>query len=142
MVHHKILLQRLRHRYGIKGVVLKWLELYFTECQQCVIIGRELSEPALLKQGVPQGSIFGPILYTLYTAPLQNICCNHGIPYMMYAGDQQLYVAFKATLQVHYIKCTESILTCVSDIQHWINVDYLKLNRHKTELIFLGTPYN
>ena len=55
MVSHKILLQRLQHRYGIKGVVLKWLESYLTECQQCVIIDGELSEPALLKQGVPPG---------------------------------------------------------------------------------------
>ena len=37
-VNHKILLQRLQHRYGIKGVGLKWLESYFTEHQQCVMI--------------------------------------------------------------------------------------------------------
>ena len=86
-VNHKILLQRLQHRYGIKGVVLKWLESYLTEHQQCVIIDGELSEPALLKPGVPQGSVLGPILFTLYAAPLGNICCNHGIPCMMYADD-------------------------------------------------------
>ena len=84
------------------------------------MIDGELSEPALLKQGkgIPQGSVLGPILFTLYTAPLGNICHNHGIPYMMYANDQQLYVAFKATSQVHYVKCMESISTCVTDIQH------------------------
>ena len=52
MVNHKILLKSLQHRYGIKGVLLKWLESYFTECQQYVIIDGKLSEPALLKQGV------------------------------------------------------------------------------------------
>ena len=139
-VNHKILLQRLQHRYGIKGVVLKWLESYLTEYQQCVIIDGELSEPALLKQGVPQGSILNPILFTLYTAPLGNICHNHGIPYMTYADDHQLYVAFKTISQVHYVKCMESISTCVTDIQHWMNVNYLKLNRDKTGLIFLCTP--
>ena len=97
MVNHKILLQRVQHRYGIKGVVLTWLKSYVTECQQCVIIDGELSEPALLKQGIPQGSVLGSILFILYTAPLGNICHNHGIPYMMYADDQQLYVAFKTT---------------------------------------------
>ena len=104
-----------------------------------MIIDGELSEPALLKQGIPQGSVLGPILFTLYTAPLGNIYCIHGILYMMYADDQQLYVAFKATSQVHYAKCMESISTCVTDIQHWMNVNYLKLNGDKTELIFLGT---
>ena len=38
MVNHKILIQRLQHRYVIKGVTLKWLEEYLTECQQCVMI--------------------------------------------------------------------------------------------------------
>ena len=104
------------------------------------MIDGELSEPALLKQGIPQGSVLGPILFTLYTAPLGNICHNHGIPCMMYADNQQLYVAFKATGQFHYVKCIKSIATCVTVIQHWLNVNYLKLNVDKTELIFLGTP--
>ena len=140
MVNHKILLQRLQHRYRIKGVALKWLESYLTECQHCVMIDGELSEPALLKQGIPQGRVLGLILFTLYTAPLGNIYHSHGIPYMIYADHQQLYIAFKATSQVHYVKYTESIVTCVTDIQHWMNVNYLKLNGDKTELIFLGTP--
>ena len=59
---------------------------------------------------------------------------------MMYADDQQLYVAFKATSQVHYVKCIKRIVTCVTDIQCWMNVNYLKLNGDKTKLIFLGTP--
>ena len=58
----------------------------------------------------------------------------------MDADDQQLYVAFKATSQVHYVKCIESIVTCITDIQCWMDVNYLKLNGDKTELIFLGTP--
>ena len=105
-----------------------------------MIIDGELSEPALLKQGVPKGSVLGSILFAFYTAPLGNICHNHGIPYMMYADDQQLYLAFRTTSQVHYVKCMESISTCVNEIQHWMNVNYLKLNRDKTEVIFLGTP--
>ena len=120
--------------------MLKWLESYLTEWQQCVMINGEQSEPALLKQGTPQGSVLGQILFTSYTAPLGNICHNHGIPYMMYADDQQLYVAFKATSQVLYVKCIKSIVTCVTDMQCWMNVNYLKRNGDKTELIFLGTP--
>ena len=69
-----------------------------------------------------------------------NICHNHGIPYMIYTDDQQLYVAFKATSQVHCVKCIKRIATCVTDIQCWMNVNYLKLNGDKTKLIFLGTP--
>ena len=95
-VNHKILPQRLQYRYRIKRVVLKGLESYLTEHQQCVMIDGDLSELALLKQGVPLGSVCDPILFTLYTAPLGNICHNCGIPYIMYADDQQLYVAFNS----------------------------------------------
>ena len=104
------------------------------------MIDRQLSELALLKQGVPQASVLGLILFTLCTAPLGNICHNHGIPNMMYADDQQLYAAFKATSHIHYVKCIESIVTCVTDIEHWMNVNYFKLNGDTTELIFLCTP--
>ena len=88
MVNHDILLQRLKHRYRMKGLALQWLESYHAEHQQCVMIDGELSEPALFKQTVLQGSVLGPILFTMYTAPLGNICHNHGIPYMMYVDDQ------------------------------------------------------
>ena len=82
------------------------------------MIDGELLEPALLKQGIPKGVVLGPILFTLYTAPLENICHNHGILYVMYADNQLLYVAFKYTSQVHYVKCIESIVTSVTDMQH------------------------
>ena len=58
----------------------------------------------------------------------------------MYVDDQPLYVAFKATSEVHYVKCIGSIVTCITDIQHWKNVNYLKLNGDKTELMFPGHP--
>ena len=88
----------------------------------------------------PRGVYLAPscLLCTLPTWGTSST--KHDIPYMMYADDQQSYVAFKATSQVHYVKCMESISTCVTDIQHWMNVNYLNLNRDKTELIFLDTP--
>ena len=48
----------------------------------------------------------------LVDCPPGNICHNHGIPDMMYADNQPLYVAFKATSQVYYVKCIESIGMC------------------------------
>ena len=73
-VNHKLLLNHLKYHFRITGVVLKWLEEYLTGRHQRVVLGEStehvMSEKVTLKQGVPQGSILGPILFTLYTSPL------------------------------------------------------------------------
>ena len=48
-----------------------------------------------LTSDIPQGSVLGPILFTLYTVPLGDICRSHGIEFQLYADDQQNYLTFK-----------------------------------------------
>ena len=97
-VSHKLLLNCLKHHFGITGVVLKWLEEYLTGRHQWVVLGESaeqvMSEKVTLKQVVPQGRILGPILFTLYTSPLGDICMSHNIVFHSYAADQQNYMSF------------------------------------------------
>ena len=48
-----------------------------------------------LTSGVPQGSILGPILFTLYVGPIGEICRNHHITFHSYANDTQNYLGCK-----------------------------------------------
>ena len=64
-VDHRLLLMRMSHRFGISGNVLKWFRSYLTLRSQVVVLLDSSSEQRYC--GVPQGSILGPILFTMYT---------------------------------------------------------------------------
>ena len=81
--------------FGITDTALAWIRSYLGDCSQKVAVGKAKSDPVTLAFGVPQGSIPGPILFTLYTSPLGQICTRHGITHHFYADDQQIYLAFK-----------------------------------------------
>ena len=66
-IDHQKLLDLLNHSFGISGDTLRWFKSYPQERIQMVQIGSSTSEPVTLKYGVPQGSVLGPILFTMYT---------------------------------------------------------------------------
>ena len=92
-----------------------------------------------LKQGVPQGSVLGPILVTLYIRPLGDICRKHGVIFQSCMDDQQNYLIFSPVQFGGKEKCLETLEGCISDICLWMRTNLLKLNDDKTELIVLGT---
>uniref|UniRef100_A0A8C9X8F2 Reverse transcriptase domain-containing protein n=1 Tax=Sander lucioperca TaxID=283035 RepID=A0A8C9X8F2_SANLU len=72
-IDHSILLQRLELLVGIKGIALSWFKSYFSDRSQFVNVNDESSRHAKVSHGVPQGSMLGPILFSLYMLPLGNI---------------------------------------------------------------------
>ena len=94
-VSHCMLLNRLKYMIGVTGQALSWLESYLSDRSQHVIIGECRSKLAVLEQGVPQGSILGPLLFTLYITLLGRISRESGISFQSYVDDQQNYVSFK-----------------------------------------------
>ena len=72
-IDHTILLDRLNVYYGISELALGWFRSYLSGRTHSVKIGSTLSHPASLQYGVPQGSVLGPILFSLYTNPISSI---------------------------------------------------------------------
>ena len=62
---HQILLGKLNH-YGIRGVSNDWFKLYLSNRHQYVYINENESGLAAINCGVPQGSVLGSLLFSLY----------------------------------------------------------------------------
>ena len=88
---HGILLERLQHGFGIQGLALQWFSSYLHGRHQDVYIQGVASDEVSLNYGVPQGSVLGPVLFTLSTTPLKQIAAQHGLLAHFYADDSTLH---------------------------------------------------
>ena len=93
-IHHNKLIGRLESDLGITDHALAWLKSYLSDRFQRVSVNGSLSDHFPLKQGVPQGSCLGPLLFTIYTRKLFQIVERHLPQVHCYADDTQLYVSF------------------------------------------------
>ena len=137
---HTILPDRLNVYYGISELAFGWFKSYLSGRTHSVKVGSTLSHPAALQYGVPQGSVLGPILFSLYTNPISSIIHSHSsINYHFYANDTQLYITLSPANFSHSIQKPKN---CLNDIQNFMLTNKLKLNPDKTEYILLGAPKN
>ena len=136
-VDHAIFLRRLQDMYGICNTFQKWFDSYLTNRQPRVCINTSFSNPRYLKCGVPQGSVLGARIYTMYVRPMSEIINRHNVSYHSYADDSQLYI--QCDNNEESIRCAITRLEqCISDICEWMSGNSLKINQDKTEFIIFS----
>ena len=135
-VSHHVLLNRLFSQYGVTGSAAHWIHSYLTSRTQSVLVGGKYSDPAVLKYGVPQGSVLGPGLFSDYSSRVASLIRSHGICVHCYADDTQLYTSFHPEQEAEAL---EKLEICIADLRTWMNENRLKLNDSKTEFIIFGT---
>ena len=72
-LHHYILLQWMEHQTSIKLSALRWFKTYLSDKYNFVHVNDELSRYDKVSHGVPQGSVLGPLHFTLYTTTVRNL---------------------------------------------------------------------
>ena len=92
-VDHSILpITRLQNCFDLDGLSLDWFSSYLSLRSPAVSINDSISAFFTLSCGVPQGSVLGPLLFTLYTTPLGSVISKNSLKYHLYADDTQLYL--------------------------------------------------
>ncbi len=129
-IDHEILIARLERVVEIRGTVLNWFKSYLTNRSFSVTLVKFSSSLASLTCGIPQRSILGPILFSLYMLPIGSIFSKHGVSFHCYADDTQIYVPVKK--KGNFL---EPLLACLKDFKTWLAVNFLHLNESKTETI-------
>ena len=128
-IDHEILLLKLQD-VGLSPATVNWFSSYLSERFQVVRISTALSDKLPVKNGVPQGSILGPILFNIYVNDLPTIPQNSISK--MYVDDNKLSFTFPVQ------QCDSAIAKMNNDlcrIRDWCFDNRLLLNASKTKLM-------
>lgn len=136
-VNHTILLNTLSS-LGVKGEAYKWFESYLSYHSQIVCINGCKSVALPLSCGVPQGSVGGPTLFSIYLIGLRQVLLQHGIDYHIYADDIQLMISFNSD-QAAAERAVHRLESCMADAHDWMLARSLKLNLDKCKFLIFGS---
>ena len=145
-IDHNTLFRRLEMRFTVTGTALNWLRSYLTNRTQAVTVGDPFLEGSrlafvLLKSEIPQGYVLGPILFTIYTTIIGDICRDNHVEFHLYADNIQIYLSFKPSILNSKLYSIARIEKGIHEINIWMTQNLLKLNSDKTEFILFGTRH-
>ena len=127
-VPHRRLVKQVES-FGIHGKALEWIDGFLMNRRQKVRANGEISDFKPVKSGVPQGSILGPVLFTIYVndipSQLESIIS-------MYADDTKLYAAITSESSINSLKSDLKIL------EAWAKLMQMRFHPAKCKVMHLG----
>ena len=92
-IDHTILVHRLHTDFGLTDTVLQWFSSYLTDRTHYVSLSNHCSAFAPVHSGVPQDSVLGPILLSMYIRHLSAIIDSHSNIHHSFVYDLQLQMS-------------------------------------------------
>lgn len=132
-VNHKILLQKLR-LLGFSPTALAWISSYLSGRLQKTLCSGIFSDPVAVTCGVPQGSVLGPLLFSIFVHDISKTL--NFSKYHIYADDLQIY--FHSSLSDLFTSIG-LVNSDVCSLVSWVNEHGLLLNAKKTQPIIIGS---
>ena len=130
-VNTDILLMKLKNS-GFNANVVKWFKSYLCGRTQVTKMGKEKSPPLSVTCGVPQGSILGPMLFTVYINDLPDIFTDSKVS--LYADDTAILFSDPDP------EVLESVLNDELKVaSNWFGHNKLSLNATKSRFMIFGT---
>ena len=132
-VNHEILLKKIG-QYGIRGQNLRWCIDYLANRSQVTLANGKRSSDNVIKCGVPQGSVLGPLFFIIYVNDMQ--AALNGAKSQLYADDTVIYASGNSAEEVAARLQPELDL-----FTKWCRENKLSLNVKKTKQMNFGTRH-
>ena len=129
-VHHDKLIQDLL-AVGISGKALSWFVDYLSGRKQQILISPSTSPALACTCGVPQGSVLGPVLFSIYTRDVPLV--SSPVPSVQFADDIALYDS-----QASAAEASRTLTTAATALAGWLKSRGLILNATKSQVLTIS----
>ena len=130
MIDRDIMLIKLDN-IGVRGPILKWFTSYLQNRKQCVAVGGSVSGFRDVTLGVPQGSVLGPLLFTIFINDMKNALSSARL--VQFADDSTVYLSGDSFLQVK-----RQISDELENVCTYLESNKLCLNLKKTSFMIIS----